>query len=213
MLKLRREKQKGDTLIEVLFAVTVFSLVAIGCLNIMNQGTSAAERTLEITLVRAQMDNQTQTLRYLNSSFIAAFGGSQTLASYDRTTPAGQWAAMEQYIIDHSGSGVQSFSLVNGACPTPSSQSFILDTRNVKFATVKPSAAQTFSQLVYSTPSGAGVLTSAQGLWIQGVRSGTDPNNPTQGYIDFHIDACWDGPGQSAPVTLGTIVRLYAPRS
>lgn len=217
MLILKKQLERGDTLIEVIIAVTVFSLVAIGCLNIMNQGSSTAERALEISLVRAQVDNQAQVLRFLNSSFNDAFSPNSALGAYSSSTPAGQWALMEQFIINHPVSTVQGYQAVNGNCPTPNANSFILDTRNVKFinpsGSVKLADASTFSQLVYSTESGAGTLQSAQGLWIQATRSSTDPNSPNQGYIDFHIDACWDGPGGSVPVTLGTIVRLYAPRS
>jgi len=43
---------RGDTLIEVLLAVTIFSMLAVGVITVMNQGTHAAQRALEITLVR-----------------------------------------------------------------------------------------------------------------------------------------------------------------
>ena len=49
---------------------------------------------------------------------------------------------------------------------------------------------------------------------IEAIRSKTirENNQANAGYIDFHIRACWDSPGQSVPVTIGTIVRLYEPR-
>jgi len=65
--------QKGDTLIEVLFAVTVFSLVAVGALSIMNSSTAVAERALETTLVRNQIDAQAEVLRYIHDSYIATY--------------------------------------------------------------------------------------------------------------------------------------------
>ena len=48
--------QRGDTIIEVLLAVTVFSLVAIGAMMVMNQGTNSAQRSLEVTLVKQQIE-------------------------------------------------------------------------------------------------------------------------------------------------------------
>jgi len=73
MLTTVRSLQKGDTLIEVLFAVTVFSLVAVGSLSIMNQGTATAQRSLEITLVRQEIDAQAEALRFIHDSYIAAY--------------------------------------------------------------------------------------------------------------------------------------------
>jgi prepilin-type N-terminal cleavage/methylation domain-containing protein len=73
MLAFGRFSQKGDTLIEVLFAVTVFSLVAVGSLSIMNQGTTVAQRSLETTLVRQEIDAQAETLRFVHDSYIAAY--------------------------------------------------------------------------------------------------------------------------------------------
>jgi type II secretory pathway pseudopilin PulG len=215
--------ERGDTLIEVLFAITVFSLVAVGCLSIMNQGSSTAERALEITLVRAQINNQAEILHFLNNSFIQAYVIGAPLSSYAANTPAGQWAQMDISLEAHPLTQAQSFDSTNGICPTPTpDSSFILDTQNVLFedpnsslpGVIKPTQAQSFSQLVYTTSNNGTVhtLNAAQGIWIQAVRSTTDPDHPDQGYIDFHIDACWEGPGQSVPVTLGTIVRLYEPR-
>jgi type II secretory pathway pseudopilin PulG len=221
MLILSRTRQAGDTLIEVLFAITVFSLVSVGCLSIMNQGSATAERALEITLVRAQINNQAETLRFLNTSFIQAYIPGAPLSTYAKTTPAGQWAAMDTSIEAHPLLQAQAFDSVNDVCPTPQPESFIFDTENVVFqdpydvadpGVIKPSQAVSYSQLVYTTSGSTHTLTAAQGIWVQAVRSATDPDHPNIGYIDFHIDACWQGPGQSVPVTLGTIVRLYEPR-
>jgi hypothetical protein len=63
-----------------------------------------------------------------------------------------------------------------------------------------------FSQVVYNSDSS---INQAYGIWIEAVPSAS-ANGP--GFVDFHIRACWDGPGSTAPMTLGTIVRLYEPR-
>ena len=62
--KNRRARTAGDTLIEVMFATTVFSLVVVSSLSLMNQGVASAQRSLEITTVRQQMDGQVETLRF-----------------------------------------------------------------------------------------------------------------------------------------------------
>ncbi len=212
MLVNNRNGSRGDTLIEVLFAISIFSLVAVGGLAIMNQGTATSQRALEITLVRNEIDAQAETLRFLNSSYVAAY---QPGASYLPTTPAGQWVAMLNSIKLTDNTNVSDFGVTGESkCPTHPNGSFILNTRKAEF--INPSTgnlgpAQIFSQVRYNV---SGQVTSAEGIWIEAIRSKTasDINQANAGYIDFHIRACWDSPGQSIPVTIGTIVRLYEPR-
>jgi type II secretory pathway pseudopilin PulG len=210
MLK-RLSSNHGDTMIEVLFAITIFSLVAVGGLAIMNQGTATSERALEITLVRQEVDAQAETLRFLNSSFVAVYRPNASFAS---TTPAGQWQIMEDSIIGTAAVSASDFGAVGNTCPTPPNGSFILNTREAKF--ISPSEgrvgpARTFSQVTYD---GGSQVIAAEGIWIEAIRSATvlGNNQSNAGYVDFHIRACWDSPGQDMPVTIGTIVRLYEPR-
>jgi len=206
---------RGDTLIEVLFAVTIFSLIAVGALAIMNQGTASSQRALEITLVRQQVDSQAETLRFLNNSYVAAYNAGST---YALTTPAGQWSKM----VTSIPSGVTQASNFgsDGVCPTTTmpNGSFILDTKNAQFIApsqdkLKP--AVSFSQLEYNETGATPVLSAAEGIWIEAVRSATNTTDVHQsniGYIDFHIRACWYSMGQATPISIGTIVRLYEPR-
>ncbi|HZJ34456.1 MAG TPA: prepilin-type N-terminal cleavage/methylation domain-containing protein [Candidatus Angelobacter sp.] len=201
---------RGDTLIEVLFAISIFSLVAVGGLAIMNQGTATSQRALEITLVRNEIDAQAETLRFLNASYIAAY---QPGISYPPNTPAGQWATMLSGTT--SDTQISDFGITDDSkCPAIPSGSFILNARSATFipyAEDKLRPAQVYSKVQYDNSD---VVSSAQGIWIEAVRSATvlENNQANAGYVDFHIRACWDSPGQSVPVTIGTIVRLYEPR-
>jgi prepilin-type N-terminal cleavage/methylation domain-containing protein len=195
---------RGDTLIEVMFAIAVFSLVAVGAISIMNQGADTAQRALEIALVRQQIDAQAETLRFLNASYIAAYeaGGTYSASPY-----AEQWQSIQGHL---SSSVVASSTSATCAMAKDITNSFILNTHTAEFAsqgsgglTFEP--ADTFSQVNYNN-------NTAYGIWIQGVSPGQfsgDQSSST--YIDFHINACWYSPGQSMPVTIGTIVRLYEP--
>src|SRR5680860_193785 len=198
----KKRFNRGDTLIEVLFAITIFSLVAVGGLSIMNQGTATSQRALEITLVRQEIDAQAEALRFLNSSFISAY---QSGATYPSNTPAGQWQLMQNSII---ATGIVSASAFGAGtdCQASPQGSFVINTKNATFISPtdgKLGLAQTFSQVRYDTGD---QVTMAEGIWIEAVRSvtvaGNDQSNA--GYIDFNIRACWDSPGQSVPVTIGT---------
>ncbi len=201
MLNRLTNTQKGDTIIEVLFATTIFSVVAIGGLAIMNQGTAMAQRALEIGLVREQIDSQADALRYLNQAYIADFGknGAATI----------RW---NKTIFDNAVTQATPFDsmIVNNKCtqPSPGEKPFALNIQKLDtdpLLTINSDPA-TYSQVRYDMPTA-----SAEGIWVQAVRSPVSPGQT--GFYDFHIRACWDSPGETVPVTLGTIVRLYEPRA
>jgi type II secretory pathway pseudopilin PulG len=208
MRLVRRATEKGDTLIEVMFAFAIFALVAVGSLTIMNQGVSAAQRSLEITLVRAQMDAQAEAIRYIHRVYVAAY-------QKDTVIPAGsvadEWVKMTKVNgVDFASPFGQTAGVV---CPdTMPSGAFILNARTARVQTVAPAASAPdgeslppFAQVIYNDDSS---VSAAYGIWIEAV-----PSDPTDGtaFVDFHIRSCWSGAGSSTPMTLGTIVRLYEP--
>jgi len=216
---LKRRLQRGDTLIEVLFAVSVFSFVVVGSLAIMNQGTAASQRSVEITLVRQQIDAQAETLRFMHDSYVAVYQPNITFNTTDRdasgnlvTSPAEEWHLLRQHI---TAANLSVDDYDNSSCPTtPLPGSFAVDPRNVLFVS-SPSLLQTagtsFGQAAYNTN---GTLAGIRGMWIRAISSpdSSDQGETNTGYVDFHIRACWDSSGLSLPMTLGTIVRLYEPR-
>jgi type II secretory pathway pseudopilin PulG len=212
---LKRSRQSGDTLIEVLFAVTVFSLVVVSALTLMNQGTATIQRSLEVTLVRQQIDSQADTLRFLQSSYVNSYYSGLTFDTSDgvaNTSPAEEfYKIIQQAALRPAGGGAS--DLGTTSCGSPPEYSFIIDTRAARVNTNPTifSTPETSSMLVYD---GSGVLTSSQGLWIEPVRSvnSSESAQRNTGYIDFHIRACWDAPALDQPMNLGTIVRLYEPR-
>jgi len=209
---LGRTNERGDTLVEVLFAVSIFSLIVVGALSLMNQGTATSQRALESTLVRQQMDAQAETLRFMHDAYIAAYYPGITFNTTDSTTsPAEEWSKISSRAT--TDAKVTDF----GTCyefttgNRPPATSFVLDPQTVRVVTnsAQLTAAQTWSQL--SRSSGT---FSSQGLWIEAVRASasSDPAQANMSSIDFHIRACWDAVGTKQPMTLGTIVRLYEPR-
>jgi prepilin-type N-terminal cleavage/methylation domain-containing protein len=220
MLVCSQFKARGDTLVEVLFAVAIFSLVAVGGLSIMNQGSATSERALEITLVRNEIDAQAETLRFLDASYIAAYQSGVT--DYSSDPPAQQWQLLRDNVpkdvtVSPFGAGLtcpKSLSDIKG-----NGFYFIMNTHSAEvtplisgFGTNFESAS-TFSQVHYDYDTTKKVYTvsMADGVWIEAVRSAAS-NQANADYIDFNIRACWDSPGQSAPMTIGTIVRLYEPK-
>ena len=203
-----RGSQSGDTIIEVLFAITIFSLVAVGGLSLMNQGTGMAQRALEVGLVRQQMDAQADMLRYLNSAYIETFdsGGVAT-------------DVWKRVVTDRREEQAQDFDMVsdNKGCHLPEGNYHPFALNSDKLADVlnPDKSASALSSFVLA-PSTSRTATyakvektesDAQGIWIEAVQK-----TPNSGFYDFHITACWLSPGQATPVKLGTIVRLYEPQ-
>ncbi len=214
--------ERGDTIIEVLFAVTVFCMVAVGGLSLMNQGTAMAQRALEIGLVRDQMDAQADALRYLHNAYVASYGQSGSGA-------ADAWA---EVTTKHAVTAAQSLSddSADNVCnlPPPKNAStgqsdgapYAIDIRKLDGTTGSPVMAlsktstidetATYAQIRYPA-DGSSDPAKSEGIWIQAVHS--PAVGQIVGYYDFHIRACWYTPGQSTPLTLATIVRLYDPQT
>jgi type II secretory pathway pseudopilin PulG len=205
-----RRREQGDTIIEVMFAVAVFAMIAVGSLAIMNQGTATAQRSLEVTLVRQQIQAQAEALRFVHAAYVA---------NYQAGAPPSAGAAAEWAKITSSyGAEKASNFGVTGSttCPeaVPGELPFIMNARTAKvqagivqMSPPEGASLPPFAQVIYNetTPS---VIDRAYGLWIEAV-----PASPPDGtaYVDFHIRACWNSPGIDRPLTLGTIVRLYDP--
>lgn len=208
----RTVHQRGDTMIEVLVAVAVFSVVAVAGLAIMNHGAASAQRALEVGLVRNEIDAQAEALRMLYDDAVAArsmIGGGGDVSGQDAIS---RWEAV---LAKRKASATDYHAMVQDdgiSCVSPSQdQAFVIDP--VTGALIEPpsgwSEAPLYSRVLRSDSGNI----SVEGLWIEAVgRNATIRDGVTlPGYTDFHIRACWSSVGQSVPVTTGTIVRLYEP--
>jgi type II secretory pathway pseudopilin PulG len=205
-MRLTRDRQRGDTIIEVLFAITVFAMVAVGSLSIMNQGTGSAQRSLEVTLVREQIDAQAEAIRFIHQAYVTSYQ-----ADVQPSGTAAEWTKMKALGKENpSAFG----NLPNNQClETAPDNAFVLNARRAEVSTatvtMRPLEGSTlppFAQVAYDDTSNA--IDQAYGIWVEVVPSAASEDVK---FVDFHIRACWDSPGATIPVTLGTIVRLYEP--
>ncbi len=230
-------RERGDTIIEVIFAVTVFSLVAVGGITIMNQGAATAQRSLEIGLAREQIDSQADALRYIHSAYIA--NGATPSTDPTKQSPWERVIAMAYNYDDASNIlGLSNIAAASGtACQSPpdgTGKPFAIDASKLDPpGTPNPSNPAPYlltgqydggysdsgtaaTKSLFSAPATyAKILSPAVDGVSRAAADGiwvqavkSDSTAPV-GYYDFHIMACWSSPGQSVPSTLGTIVRLY----
>jgi len=189
-----RTKLRGDTVIEVILAVAIFSMVVVGSFVVMNNGVAMAQRSLEINLVRQQIDSQAEILRYVHAR--AMEDGS------------GHYFKIWNEIKDRNIITGQADSLLNAEqCPTK------MPTKGLAFVapTEATSKIKYTENYVFPTTYAKVELGADQseGLSMQ-ISRVTDGG---QNAYDAYIQACWSTPGSSKPVTLGTIVRLYDPKA
>lgn len=185
-----RRISRGDTIVEVMVAITVFSAVAVGAMTIMNRGMNVAQRSLEVTLVRQQIDSQAEMLRYVH--------GKKEDPAY-----ASLWHTIKQHHVVAPGAVNQLIGASNCRSIGTTRHGFTLAPNTAGNGLVR------VTQLIDTAPSYALVESHAThpksyGVIIQLARS------TGGGAYDAHIQACWYGPGSAAaPATLGTIVRIY----
>lgn len=208
-LVLKASRERGDTIIEVIFAITIFAFVAIGSISIMNQGLATGERALEITLVRQQINAQAEALRFVHAANVMDSSSHSSTWSRFRSTGGGGLGQ----------SAASPFGADGGSCILPSGSPFIMNARTAQIwsgmLSIEPSPSLNmppYPQVVYNDDNSdskddAGIR-AAYGLWIESVPSSSPI---VKRFIDFHIRACWIPPGSFTPMTIGTIVRLYDP--
>lgn len=71
VVKQSNHSKRGDTIIEVMFAFAIFSLIAIISVSMMNIGLAASERSLELVTARNELNAQAEALRFIHSSYIS----------------------------------------------------------------------------------------------------------------------------------------------
>ena len=188
-----RKFNRGDTLVEVLLGVTIFSLVAVIALETMNRGMAIAQYSLETTLVRQQVDAQAEILRYAhdmkndtwkklvdnNSVSVSAVNGNEGNLGVEKCPD------------DFS---TKEFALA--ATPSLASKISILNNPG------DYKAAETYARVDSDTKK-------TYGISVRLVKPSTATGSRDSNKYDAYIKACWMPVGSKMPATIGTIVRLY----
>lgn len=230
---------KGDTLIEVLFAIAVFSFVSVLTIVVMQNSIETAQGNLEITMARTEIDSQSEVLRFIHNSFLSEreYVGSEQIYRniWKRLTDASTAGGLSN---DASVAPSLNYNSCAEAYDTSRPNSinsvhgFILNTRLVDpnnpsntIVSYSPSVftpASINPRIIYKeggTEEGDVLsigqhyryVARAEGIWVVSIRSANQTYDGIPDYYDFHIRTCWYSPGADNPSTIGTIIRLYNP--
>ncbi len=63
--------KRGDTIIEVTFAIAVFSLISVLSIQIMDRDVAIIQGTLEAEMARNEIDAQAEALRFIQNAYLS----------------------------------------------------------------------------------------------------------------------------------------------
>lgn len=190
---LYRKFVAGDTIVELMLAFTIFSVAAVAALSLMNQGLALSQHSLEVTLVRQQMDGQAETIRYLRDTSDPLWNTIKSLAVDTQAAPLSPSTCPDVNYITAAGGKLHGFYIAQDV----TSGGFVAETID---------ATNYDEPTTYARVDSAGQ--HAYGMWVQAVQA-ENGGKPINAY-DIYIHACWDSVAmKNVPATLGTIVRIY----
>ncbi len=176
-------RQRGDTLVEVLMAIVIISVVIVGAITMMNRGLAAAQVALEHSQVRLSINGQIDMLRYSRDYYVT-YGTAGSVS-------AQQWAA-----------------IISATDQQPITYDDTCNISGTKQAFYMSIVGSSTHYNTYTASQPQTVATAGDGLWIESVNS---PGGITPAYTDFVIRACWQGSGSAGQQRTVTAVRLYDP--
>ncbi len=258
--------KRGDTLVEVLFAIAVFALVSVLAINIMSSGLKSAEASMEVAQTRSEIDAQGEALRFVHNAFTL-----ERELDMDKQHYRELWIKLSSDIIGANPGMANDPSnlpdlnvnscreIYDGGSKSILGNNnklvaFVMNTReidpddlsltgskinldNIVVSTKNNSKifkeTLLYPRVIYSrsansTGSGSNsddqlyetadyrYVGAAEGIYIIAVRDSTlnakrNDIKKIPEFFDFHIRACWTGPNQKTPTTIGTTIRLYNP--
>lgn len=146
LMRMKRDAEKGDTIIEVLFATAAMSLIIVIAFLVMNRGVASAQIAVENTFARQGIDGQAESLRFLRDAYL------------EMEEPSGNVKTQWERILNRTAASATPF----GEC-NPPLNAFYINTDTVSVhEDVEP--AQTFAGAEFG-----------QGMWVEAVRPAAAP--------------------------------------
>lgn len=178
--------QSGDTLVEVLIAVSILAAAVVGGLGIMNFGFGVILNSIERTQVQANVSSQLSLIQYSRDAYVRA--------NKDGTVAGGP--AIWQAILTNATSSYSSDTCTTTGAPqtNASRKPFYIDDTGATYVSGVPGAATTEA------------ARAGTGLWVEAVRP-----SPATNYIDFYVKACWQPAAGTTNEQSSSVMRLYVP--
>lgn len=195
---LTSDKQRGDTLVEVLLSITILAIVTVAAFSVLQRGVGEAQNSLERSQVRTNMAEQMELINYFRDQYSAAQASGGSTAGY----PANIWNGV-------AGS-IRQRAIANRTQPvTPVDKCTSVMPNSFSLSKVTPSDPNSPYQIVNFTSANLATTTFARpgaGMWIEPVASPLTTSVP---YIDFYLRACWDPAVGVSQQIISSVMRVY----
>lgn len=175
--------ERGDTIIEVILAGAILALVTVSSFSIMQRASSSAYDALERSVVRLEINTQTELLNYFRDSYVKALADGSPIVP---DSPADQWLQITA-VPEYTGA-------LNLETCELSDSAFYLNKNGLGDGPVVVSE---------------GRPEAGKGLWVFRVDPPGGP--PIRNYHDFYILSCWEST-TSNQQRMSSVVRLYDPK-
>lgn len=109
--RIMQKAKRGDTFIEVMFALAIFALVAIITVGTMNAGISTSENSLELTVARNELNAQAEALRFIHSSYISELTLPECASGAPVTEKCQQYKAIWEDLVNDTNVMASSASI------------------------------------------------------------------------------------------------------
>lgn len=176
--------ERGDTVVEVLIAIAILSLVIVGALRVMSAGQATAYNAVERTQVQALLSSQLSLVRYMRDEYIRAGNASTTPAAADWNTVVGRFDAATIDNDPCSGSVRSGFYITEDYTAAPASQHVISN---------------------YSYSAATGAPGAGNGVWLEAQQV------PAGNFVDVVAKACWSPAGSNVSQQSKIVSRLAIP--
>lgn len=187
----RDRSESGDTLVEVMLATVILSMVVVGSFSILNKGTATAYSILERTETRSRISQQLEVVQYFRDQYIESKANNVPTNVY----PASVWTE----ILAKADSTNR--AIVNNSDPSSCvpSNAFYMN----------QNSDGTYSLANYAGPWVAErTPRPGDGLWIEATSANS---SVSVRYIDVYTKSCWLA-ADTGTSTLSSTLRLYDDR-
>lgn len=220
-IKTEQKTLRGDTLVEVMFSIGIFALVAISVSTLMNSMLGRSQASIEIVMARSEIDAQAEAIRFVHS----AYKDDKMTTVWKKIAEKAASGTVFDDSIYPMTENITSCEALNDNNQAFKKYAFYIDT--FKLSSNNPddifktntNVASIFPRIIHTDiednisknyfdetdPSAA----RAEGIWVIAVKN--TESNPD--YYDFYIQTCWNSLGGSMPTTITTIFRLNNPEA
>ncbi|MCL2174286.1 prepilin-type N-terminal cleavage/methylation domain-containing protein, partial [Candidatus Saccharibacteria bacterium] len=195
-----KKNQRGDTLVEVLIALTVLGVIIVGVMATMTRSMVSVLNSAERTASRADINTQTDLLNYVYRN--------------DKTT----WYQIMSLAYTGNPDGSAPTNVTDTCTLNPGGDSNIgtpgsfyiepeFDGDSVSGVTLIDNLTEIdngINEVQRAIPG--------QGMWIDAVYYEQNHSTNERSYVDFYIKACWVRLGQTSPEANSrsvTVTRIY----